>query len=58
MGRAAAHMNRVVTWDEVTSSQFQFCDYLDDLSYGSTPPVLADEEGYFPAPVADGWKEL
>jgi len=58
MGRAAAHANRIVTWDEVTSSQFQFCDYLDDLTHDSPPPVKADEEGYFPAPVAGEWKEL
>ena len=58
MGRAAAHSNRIVTWDEVTSSQFQFCDYLDDLTYQSPPPVKANEEGYFPAPVAGEWQEL
>jgi predicted dehydrogenase len=58
MGRAAVHGNRIVTWDEVTGSDFQFCDYLDDLSYDSPPPVKADEEGYFPAPVAGEWEEL
>jgi predicted dehydrogenase len=58
LGRAAAHANRIVTWDEVTSSEFQFCDYLDDLSYDSPPPVKADADGYFPAPVAGEWKEL
>jgi len=58
MGRAAAHTNQIVTWDQVTGSQFQFCDYLDELSYDSPPPVKADAEGYFPAPVAGKWKEL
>lgn len=58
MGRAAAHGNRVVTWDEVFNSDFQFCKNLDDLSYDSPPPALADEEGYFPAPVAGEWNEL
>jgi predicted dehydrogenase len=58
MGRAAAHTNQIVTWDEITNSQFQFCDYLDDLSFDSPPPVLADEQGYFPAPVAGEWKEF
>ncbi|MDZ7616940.1 MAG: gfo/Idh/MocA family oxidoreductase, partial [Patescibacteria group bacterium] len=47
MGRAACHYNRIVTWDEVVNSQFQFCDYLDDLSYDSPPPVKADENGFF-----------
>jgi hypothetical protein len=58
MGRAAAHTNQIVTWEQVASSQFQFCDYLDDLSYDSPPPVRADENGFFPAPVAGEWKEL
>lgn len=58
MGRAAAHMNQIVTWDDVTKSQFQFCNYLDELNYDSPPPVKADEEGYFPAPHAGIWKEL
>ena len=58
MGRAAAHTNKIVTWEEVTSSKFQFCDYLDDLSDDSPPPTKADEEGYFPAPDAGIWKEL
>ncbi|MGQ9505484.1 MAG: Gfo/Idh/MocA family protein [Thermogutta sp.] len=58
MGRAAAHLNRIVTWDEVFNSQFQFCNYLDKLNYDSPPPVTADENGYFPAPVAGQWAEL
>jgi len=58
MGRAAAHGNRCVHWDEVTNSKFQFCDYLDELAYDSPAPVKADEEGYFPAPAAGKWKEL
>lgn len=58
MGRAAAHYNRIVTWDEVFNSQFQFCDYLDELNYDSPAPVQADENGYFPAPAADHWTEL
>jgi predicted dehydrogenase len=58
MGRAAAHLNRTVTWEEITKSQFQFCDYLDDLTPDSPPPVLADADGYFPAPIAGLWNEL
>ncbi len=58
MGRAAAHYNRVVTWDEVVNSQFEFCDYLDDLTHNSPAPVLAGADGYFPAPVAGEWTEL
>jgi predicted dehydrogenase len=58
MGRAAAHHNRIVTWDEVVNSPFQFCDYLDELNYDSPAPVQADENGFFPAPAAGAWQEL
>ncbi len=58
MGRAAAHSNKIVTWDEVTGSEFQFCNYLDTLSPDSPPPVVANEDGFFPAPEAGNWKEL
>jgi predicted dehydrogenase len=58
MGRAAAHLNRNVTWDEVTNSDFQFCDYLEDLTEESEPPVKADENGFFPAPEGGNWVEL
>ncbi len=58
MGRAAAHTNQRVTWDQITNSSFQFCDYLDDLNYDSPPPVKADQDGYFLAPQAGVWSEL
>lgn len=58
MGRAAAHYNRIVTWEEVVNSQFEFCDYLDDFNYDSPAPVQAGEDGYFPAPIAGEWTEL
>ncbi len=58
MGRAAAHDNRIVTWDEVVESDFQFCDYLDELDYDSPVPVQAGDSGYFPSPIAGEWTEL
>jgi predicted dehydrogenase len=58
MGRAAAHGNRIVTWDEVTNSKFQFCNNLDSLTTDSPVWVKADAQGYFPAPLAGEWKEL
>ncbi len=58
MGRAAAHTNQIVTWEQVTNSKFQFCDYLDNLDVDSPAPVQADEDGVFPAPHAGIWEEL
>jgi predicted dehydrogenase len=58
MGRAACHTGQTVTWDQVMNSKFQFCSYLDDLSYDSPAPVKADEDGRFPVPIPGKWKEL
>jgi len=58
MGRAACHTGQAVTWDQIMNSKFQFCDYLDDLSYDSPAPVKADENGQFPVPIPGQWKEI
>jgi hypothetical protein len=58
MGRAACHTGQEVTWDQMMKSRFQFCDYLDDLSFDSPPPVVANADGQFPVPVAGIWKEV
>ena len=58
MGRAACHTNKIVTWDQMMASNFQFCDYLEDLRYDSPAPVKADREGWFPVPIPGQWKEI
>lgn len=58
MGRAACHTGQEVTWDQMMKSRFQFCDYLDDLSFDSPVPVKADKDGQFPVPVPGLWDEL
>ena len=58
MGRADAHTNQIVTWEDVTNSRFQFCDAPEKLNEDSPPPVEANEEGYFPPPHAGFWTEL
>ncbi len=58
MGRAACHTGQTVTWDQMMKSNFQFCDYLDDLDYDSPAPVKADENGQFPVPIPGQWKKV
>jgi hypothetical protein len=38
MGRAACHLNRTVTWDEMMKSDFKFCPDVDNLDMNSPLP--------------------
>ena len=58
MARAAAHMGRVVTWEEMLASNFQFCPGLEKLGPDSGAPVQADAQGRYPAPVPGQWVEV
>ena len=58
MGRAAAHINNIVTWDDVFGSSFQFCDYVDDFTSESPAPIHDDPQGRYPVPIPGHWKEF
>ena len=58
MGRAAVHMGRVITWDEMMASKFQFCADVGKLTASSPAPVQADAQGRYPAPVPGAWVEV
>ena len=57
MGRAALHSGRVITWDEMYNSKFQFVDNIDAVNYDSEPPVKANADSYYPVPVPGEWSE-
>jgi len=58
MGRAAAHTGRLVSWDEMMNSNFQFCPNIDGLTDDSPPPVQANAQGCYPVPVPGEWNEI
>jgi predicted dehydrogenase len=58
MGRAAVHMGRVITWEEMMASNFQFCAQIDQLTAESPPPLQADAQGRYPVPVPGEWIEV
>lgn len=58
MARAAAHTGKIVTWDEMMASNFQFCPNIDSLTETSPAPVQADAQGRYPAPVPGSWVEV
>ena len=59
MGRAAIHMGRVITFDEVMASNFEWVPGgVDNLNENSPLPVVADANGRYPAPVPGQWVEI
>jgi predicted dehydrogenase len=58
MGRAAMHMGRVITWDEMLKSKFELCPNIDTMNEDSPPPVLPDANGYYPVPIPGQWVEV
>ncbi len=57
MGRAALHSGRVITWDEITQSDFQFVKNIDAMDYDTEPPVKPGPDGFYPVPVPGEWNE-
>jgi predicted dehydrogenase len=51
MGRAAVHTGKIVTWEEAMASSFQFCANVDELTEKSPPPIQADAQGRYGAPI-------
>ena len=58
MGRAAVHSGKLVTWDEMLASNFQFCPNVDSLTEDSRPPVEPDAQGRYPLPIPGQWSEV
>jgi len=58
MGRAACHTGREVTWDDIMTSDFQFCDNLDDFNADTPAPAQADADGWFDVPIPGKWQEI
>lgn len=58
MGRAAVHTGRVITWDQIMSSAFSFCDDIDGMTFDTPAPAQPDADGFYPVPVPGAWQEV
>jgi len=58
MGRAAVHSGKIITWDEMMASDFQFCPNIDTMDYDTEPPVKPDADGRYPVPIPGKWTEV
>jgi len=57
MGRAAVHSGKIITWDEMFNSKFQFVENIDAMDYDTEPPVQPGPDGYYPVPIPGEWIE-
>ncbi|MFV2067978.1 MAG: Gfo/Idh/MocA family protein [Pirellulales bacterium] len=57
MGRAAVHSGKIITWDEMFDSKFQFVENIDAMDYDTEPPVKPGPDGYYPVPIPGQWSE-
>jgi len=58
MGRAAVHSGKVITWDEMFNSNFQFVENIDAMDYDTEAPVKVGPDGYYPVPIPGEWSEV
>lgn len=49
MGRMATYSGKVITWDEAMASDIQLMP--EEVTWETTPPVIPDENGFYPVPV-------
>lgn len=50
MGRMAAHTGVEVTYDQMLNCEHEFAPGIENMTYNSPAPVLADKNGKYPVP--------
>jgi len=58
MGRIATHSGQWVTWDDVMSSDFQFVEDIDHMTFDTPAPIHEGPDGIYPAPQPGITKEV
>jgi hypothetical protein len=57
MGRIATHTGKLITWDQVMKSEYQFVEDIDGLTFDSPPPIHDGDDGLYAAPLPGITKE-
>ena len=58
MGRIATHTGQYVTWDQVMSSEYQFVEDIDNMSFETEAPIHDGPNGIYDAPLPGISEEL
>ena len=51
MGRAAAHTGKVITFDQMKASKFQFVEDIDGMTENTPAPIKAGDDGLYEPPM-------
>ncbi len=52
-------MGQVITFEQIMASEFEWIPGgIDTTDENSPPPMVPDENGFFPAPVPGEWVEV
>ncbi len=58
MGRIATHSGKLVTWDQVMKSNFQFVEDIDHMTLDTEAPIKEGPDGLYPCPQPGVTKEI
>jgi predicted dehydrogenase len=58
MGRMATHTGQYITWEQALSSEFQFVEDIDSLTFDTPAPVHDRPDGIYPCPQPGITKEV
>jgi myo-inositol 2-dehydrogenase / D-chiro-inositol 1-dehydrogenase len=58
MGRMACESGKKITWDEALASNIELAPGLEQLTWDSNPPVMADSQGTYPVAMPGQTKVL
>ena len=47
----ATHTGQEITWDQALNSNFQFVKDIDNMSFDTPAPILAEADGIYAAPL-------
>jgi predicted dehydrogenase len=57
MGRTAVHTGKMITWEEMTKSNFQYVPNIDQMTFETPAPLQAGPDGIYSCPLPGSTNE-
>jgi len=57
MGRTAVHTGKMITWEEMTKSSFQYVPNIDQMTFETPAPIQAGPDGIYSCPLPGSTNE-